>query len=67
MRVSGGTSDPTFELSEVLELPDNCVCFVDNVAIPHSWGAVTESNKYLYLAERAGASSPYQYLSLIHI
>ena len=34
MRVSGGTRDPTFELAEVLELPDNCVCFIDNVTIP---------------------------------
>ena len=30
-------SDFKFELKEALGLPDNAVCYVDNISIPHSW------------------------------
>ena len=44
-------SDPQFEfqLKESVQLPDKCVCFVDDVVIPHSWYNVEENNKCLYV------------------
>ena len=38
-----------FELKESFQLPDKCVCFVDDVVIPHSWYNVEENSKYLYV------------------
>ena len=38
-----------FELKESVQLPDKCVCFVDDVVIPHSWYNVEENSKYLYV------------------
>ena len=32
-----------------MQLPDKCVCFVDDVVIPHSWYNVEENSKYLYV------------------
>ena len=32
-----------------MQLPETCLCFVDDVAIPHSWYNVEENNKYLYV------------------
>ncbi len=61
MRVSGGTSNPVFGLAENVELPENTVAMVDNVAIPHSFGTINDSIRYLYLAERGGAAAPYTY------
>ena len=29
-----------FELIEALELPDNTVCYVDDISIPHTWRAI---------------------------
>ena len=38
-----------FELKESVQLPDKCVCFVDDVVIPHSWYNAEENSKYLYV------------------
>ena len=38
-----------FELKESVQLPDKCVCFVDDVVIPHSWYNVEENRKYVYV------------------
>ena len=38
-----------FELKESAQLPDKCVCFVDDLVIPHSWYNVEENSKYLYV------------------
>ena len=38
-----------FELKESVQLPDKCVCFVDDLVIPHSWYNVEENSKYLYV------------------
>ena len=32
-----GNSDFKFELQEALDLPDNAVCYIDDISIPHSW------------------------------
>jgi len=33
-------SDFKFELKETLDLPDNTVCYIDDISIPHSWWSV---------------------------
>ena len=38
-----------FELKESVQLPDKCVCFVDDVVIPHSWYNVEKNSKYLFV------------------
>ena len=30
-------SDFKTELQEALDLPDNTVCYIDGISIPHSW------------------------------
>ena len=42
-------SDFKFELKESLELPDNTVCFVDDISIPHSWRTIESHNNKLYI------------------
>ena len=32
-----------------MQLPDRCVCFVDDVVIPHFWYNVKENSTYLYV------------------
>ena len=43
-------SDFKFELKEALDLPDNTVCYIDDMSIPHTWYTIEEhlSNK-LYI------------------
>ena len=36
-RDSNPDSDVKFEIKEQLELPDNTVCYVDDISIPHTW------------------------------
>ena len=57
---SGTHSQFEFPLAEPFSTPEGTVCYVDNVSIPHSWLSVDNSNKYLYIAERAGGG-PYTY------
>jgi hypothetical protein len=60
MKSSGTHSSFQFPLAEPFDTPEGTVCFVDDVSIPFSWFSVDETNKYLYIAERAG-SGPYTY------
>ena len=57
----GSHSDFEVALPQMLETPENTIAFIDNITIPHSWTSVDESNRYLFLAERAGTSAPYVY------
>ena len=34
---SVSNSDLEFELKEALYLPDNTVCYIDDISIPHTW------------------------------
>ena len=43
-------SDFKFELKEQIEVPDNTVCYIDDISIPHSWYTVEEYNNRLYIA-----------------
>ena len=42
-RDSNSDSDFKFELKETLDLPDNAVCYTDDISIPHTW-RTTESH-----------------------
>ena len=38
-----------FELKEALDLPDNVVCFVDDIGIPHTWRTIESHNNKFYI------------------
>ena len=42
-------SDSKFEIKEALDLPDNTVCYFDDISIPHTWYTVEEYNNQLYI------------------
>ena len=46
---SKSNSDFKFELIESIQLPDKCVCFIDDVIIPVSWYNIDENSKYIYV------------------
>lgn len=47
---SRSDSDFKFELKEAIDLPENTVCYVDDISIPHSWYTVEEDyNNRLYI------------------
>ena len=46
---SKSNSEFKYELVESIQLPDKCVCFVDDVIIPVSWYNIDENNRYLYI------------------
>ena len=39
-RGSNSDSDFKFELKEALGLPDNTVCYIDDISIPHTWRTI---------------------------
>ena len=55
-RDSKSDSGFKFELKEPLDLPDNTVCYIDDISIPHTWRTIESQNnfyiipKYMYLA-----------------
>ena len=43
-------SDFKFELKEALDLPDNTMCCIDDISIPHTWFTIEENlNNTLYI------------------
>ena len=38
-----------FELKEALGLPDNTVCYIDDISTPHSWYSIEDPNNKLYI------------------
>ena len=48
-RDSNSYSDFKIELKEQLELPDNTVCYVDDISIPHKWRTVESHNNKFYI------------------
>ena len=46
---SKSNSEFKYELATSVSLPDNCVCFVDDVIIPNSWYTIDENNCNLYV------------------
>ena len=47
-------SDFEFELNEALDLPDNTVCYIDDISIPHSWYSIEDFNNKLYIQRTYG-------------
>ena len=37
------------ELKEALDLPDNTVCYIDDISIPHTWRTVESHNNKFYI------------------
>ena len=37
------------ELKEAIDVPDNTVCYIDDISIPHSWYTLEEYNNRLYI------------------
>jgi len=55
---SNSDSDFKFELKEALDLPDNTVCYVDDISIPHAWYTIEEDyNNRLYIEHENYSSS----------
>ena len=48
-RDSASNSDFKFELNEALVLPDNTVCYVDDISIPHTWRTIESHDNKLYI------------------
>jgi len=46
---SASNSDFKYELKEALDLPDNTVCYIDDVTIPHTWRTIDSHNNKLYM------------------
>ena len=46
---SNSNSEFKFELKEQIDVPDNTVCYIDDISIPHSWYSVEEYNNRLYI------------------
>ena len=47
-------SGSKFELQRELDLPDNTMCYIDDISIPHSWHTVEDFNNKLYIQRTYG-------------
>ena len=48
-RDSNSGSDFKLELKEALDLPDNTVCYSDDISIPHTWRTIESHNNKFYI------------------
>ena len=48
-RDSNSDSDFKFGLKEALGLPDNTVCYIDDISIPHTWRTIESHNNKFYI------------------
>ena len=48
---SRSNSEFKFELKQTIQLPDNCVCYIDDIIIPHTWYTVEDFNTKCYVRE----------------
>jgi hypothetical protein len=66
---SSSDSDFHFELKEGFEAPDNTVCYVDDICIPHTWRTVESNNNKLYIILRdaylSGSEFAYNYNAFV--
>jgi hypothetical protein len=61
---SRSDSDFIIDLPRTLNVPENCVCFLDDFVIPVSWSTVDERNNRLYLHIVAPGGVQYKILTL---
>ena len=50
-KISNSNSDFKFQLSQTVQLPDNAICFVDDIIIPHSWYNIEDYNNKMYVRQ----------------
>ena len=62
---SNSNSDFKFELREVLDLPDNTVCYIDDISIPHSWYTVEDYNNRLYIEHENSSTGVDDYIVIV--
>ena len=48
---SQSNSNFKFELKQSIQLPENCVCYIDDIIIPHTWYTIEDFNNKLYIRE----------------
>ena len=46
---SESTSNCKFELKQAIHLPLNCIAYIDDIQIPHTWYNVSNTNNKLYM------------------
>ena len=46
---SASHSDFEYEIPQSVSLPDNTICYLDNIVIPNSWKTIDENNNRLYV------------------
>ena len=46
---SVSNSDFKFELKEAPDLPDNTVCYIDDICIPHTWYTIEDYNNKVHI------------------
>ena len=57
-KTSESKSDSDFfvELPMTVNIPDRCVCYIDDIVIPVSWTSVNEKNNNIYMRVQVGES-----------
>ena len=51
---SNSDSDFFIELPMSVNIPDNCICYIDDIVMPVSWTMIDSRNNQLYIAYRIG-------------
>jgi len=46
---SASNSDFEYEIPQSVSLPDNTICYLDNIVIPNAWKTIDENNNKLYV------------------
>ena len=54
------TSSCKFELKQQIHLPLNCIAYIDDIQIPHTWYNVSNTTNKLYVRIAALNNSGYQ-------
>ena len=62
---SNRNSDFKFELQEQIDVPDNTVCYIDDISIPHSWYTVEDYNNRLYIEHENTSTGVDDYIVII--
>ena len=61
---SNSNTDFDFELTENLDLPDKCICYFDDIVIPHTWWNVDVNNSKIYIRRLIGSTIEDRIVSL---
>ena len=61
---SKSTSDFKIDLPQTIKLPDNCVCYIDDVSIPRTWYTVESgvNDKLYFRLQFANGGAYYDYI-----